>query len=141
VGAASWEREALEIARRTAAHPPDQAGVRDAGLCHGAAGLAHLFNRMYQATGEARLAAAARFWFERTLDMRRPGRGIAGYSAYHPREKESSSWNDDPGLLSGAAGIALSMMSAITPIVPSWDRMLLVSLPPTAREHKEGARP
>src|SRR5262249_52724928 len=33
-----WEREALVIARRAARRPSEQAGVRDAGLCHGAAG-------------------------------------------------------------------------------------------------------
>jgi lantibiotic modifying enzyme len=141
VGDASWEREALEIARRAVARPPDQAGVRDAGLCHGAAGLAHLFNRMYQATGEARLAEAARFWFARTLDMRQPGRGVAGYAAYRPREDGTIDWKADPGLLGGAAGIAMALLSAITPIEPAWDRMLLVSLPRTSGMHEEGAPP
>src|SRR5262249_12379647 len=63
VGELAWEREALAVALRAAARPPDQAGVQDAGLCHGAAGLGHLFNRLYQATGEPRLAEAACFWF------------------------------------------------------------------------------
>ena len=48
----AWEREALNIARRAAQRPPERAGVVDAGLCHGAAGLAHIYNRMFQATGE-----------------------------------------------------------------------------------------
>jgi hypothetical protein len=124
----SWEREALEIARRAAARPPDDAGVRDAGLCHGAAGLAQLFNRMYQATGDACLGDAARFWFARTLELRRPGCGIAGYSACESRPGEPARWRDDPGLLTGATGIALALLAAVTPIEPAWDRMLLVSL-------------
>jgi lantibiotic modifying enzyme len=123
----SWKREALEIARRAAARPPDQAGIRDAGLCHGAAGLAHLFNRMYHATGDQSLAEAARFWLARTLEMRQPGRGIAGFTAYHPREDGTPDWKDDPGLLTGAAGIALALLAATTPIEPAWDRMLLAS--------------
>jgi len=131
VDEASWEREALEIARRAAARPPDQAGVRDAGLCHGAAGLAHLFNRMYQATGDACLGDAARFWFARTLELRRPGCGIAGYAACESRSGEPARWRDDPGLLTGAAGIALALLAAVTPIEPAWDRMLLASLRPT----------
>ena len=37
----------------------------------------------FQATGEPGLAEAARSWFERTLVMRQPGRGIGGYEAWH----------------------------------------------------------
>jgi lantibiotic modifying enzyme len=122
-----WRREALAIARRAAARPPDQAGVRDAGLCHGAAGLAHLFNRMHHATGDPELAEAARFWFARTLDMRQSGLGIAGFAAYRPRENGTADWADDAGLLTGAAGIALALLAATTPIEPAWDRMLLAS--------------
>jgi lantibiotic modifying enzyme len=129
----SWEREALEIARRAAARPPGEAGVRDAGLCHGAAGLGHVFNRMYQATGDPCLGDAARFWFSRTLELRRPGCGIAGYASCESRPGEPPRWRDDPGLLTGAAGIALALLAAVTPIEPAWDRMLQVSLRPTGR--------
>jgi hypothetical protein len=31
--------------------------------------------------------------------------------------------------LTGAAGIALALLAAATPIEPAWDRMLLVSIP------------
>jgi hypothetical protein len=128
VGELAWERAALAIALRAAARPPEQAGVRDAGLCHGAAGLGHLFNRLYQASGEPRLAEAARFWFRRTLELRHPGHGIAGFAAFTPEREER--WVDEPGLLTGAAGIALALLAAATPVVPAWDRMLLVSIPP-----------
>jgi lantibiotic modifying enzyme len=131
LGNVSWEHEALQIARRAAARPPGQAGVLDAGLCHGAAGLGHVFNRMYQATGDPSLGDAARFWFARTLELRRPGCGIAGYAACDSRRGEPARWRDDPGLLTGAAGIALALLAAVTPIEPAWDRMLLASLRPT----------
>jgi lantibiotic modifying enzyme len=133
---ALWQREALAIARRAAARRPDQAGVRDAGLCHGAAGLAHLFNRMHQATGDPELAKAARFWFARTLAMRQPGRGIAGFAAYRPREDGTADWADDAALLTGAAGIALALLAATTAIEPAWDRMLLASPAPVAQSRK-----
>ena len=137
VGDASWEREAHEIARFAAARPPADAGVRGAGLCHGAAGLAHLFNRLFQATGDEGLAEAARFWFTEALNMRQPGRGIAGFAASYPRVEGGVDWIDDPGLLTGAAGIALALTAAVTTVEPDWDRMLLVSLPPAARGHAE----
>jgi hypothetical protein len=125
-----WEAAALAIARRAAERPSDQSGIQDAGLCHGGAGLGHLFNRMSQATGEPELAQAARVWFEQALAMRRPGRGIGGYEVWEPGDDGEWTWTTDPGLLTGAAGIALALLAATTPIEPAWDRMLLVSIPP-----------
>jgi hypothetical protein len=128
----AWEAAALAIARRATQRPFDQSGVRDAGLCHGSAGLAHLFNRMFQATGEPWLGEAARVWFERTLSMRRPGRGIGGYETWQPDAAGSPAWPPDPGLLNGSTGIALALLAATTSIEPRWDRMLLLSIPPRA---------
>ena len=101
-------------------------------LCHGAAGLGHLFNRMFQATGQQCLAEASRFWFERAIGMRRPGRGIGGYEAWAIRDDGEMTWQADQGLLVGAAGIALAMMAATSDVEPAWDRMLLVDVPPRA---------
>ena len=122
-----WEREALAIATRAAAREPESAGVKDAGLCHGAAGLGHIFNRLFQATGEEVFREAARYWFERTIEMKLTGQGIAGFSVFMPGEDGTERWVDEPGLLMGAAGIALALLAAVTDIEPQWDRMLLVS--------------
>jgi hypothetical protein len=111
------------LAVRAAARPPGQTGVTDAGLCHGSAGLAHLFNRMYQMTAEPALADAARFWVERTVELcsaMAPGRDVTLTEAARPAWK-------GPGLLEGAAGIALAMEAAATTAEPVWDQMLLVS--------------
>lgn len=129
VGNSAWEDEAINIARRAALRPPERAGVVDAGLCHGAAGLAHIYNRMFQATGDPLFKESTRFWFERTLELRRPGQGIAGFSAFRPDDDGNEGWADDPGILTGAAGIALALLSATTDIEPKWDQMLLVSVP------------
>jgi lantibiotic biosynthesis protein len=121
----AWEREALMIARRAAERSANKSDVKDCGLCHGAAGVAHLFNRLFQATDEPWLGAAARFWFERTLEMRRPNRGVAGFAAFRRRGKKR--WIAAPGILEGAAGIGLALLAATTPIEPKWDRMLMLS--------------
>lgn len=126
-GEIAWEHEAVALARRAADRPPDETRVVDAGLCHGAAGLGHVFNRMHQSTGDPRLAEAARSWFERTLNMRRPGEGVGGFCAWQVADEGPEGWVADPGLLTGAAGIGLALLAAITPIEPAWDRMLLLS--------------
>ena len=127
-GEPAWAAAATGLAVRAAARPPGQTGVVDAGLCHGSAGLAHLFNRMYQMTAEPALADAARFWVERTLELcsaLAPGRGVTLTEAARPAWK-------GPGLLEGAAGVALAMEAAATTAEPVWDQMLLVSAPLTA---------
>jgi len=124
VGEGAWEHAALCIARRAAARPQNESGVADAALCHGAAGVGHVFNRLYQATGDESLGAAARMWIRRALDMREPRCGVAGYRAYAGAD---DSWKDDAGFLTGAGGIALALAAAATEIEPAWDRVLLLS--------------
>ena len=126
-GRSDWEKEALAIARQCAARSVENAGVVDAGLCHGALGDAHLFNRLYQATGDAAFAEAARHWYERGLNLRRPGEGYAGFPSWGPDRDRQMTWIADPGFLTGAAGIGLALLGATTPIEPQWDRLLLVS--------------
>jgi hypothetical protein len=123
----AWEDKALEIARAAARRPPEQSLVRDAGVCHGAAGLAHLFNRFWQASGEEVFRDAARSWIERTLELRVPGEGIAGFRAWHALSGSNGQWAAEPGLLEGASGIGLVLLAAVSTVEPEWDRILLVS--------------
>lgn len=136
-GRPSWCAAAEDIAVAAASRDPAQAGVRDAGICHGSAGVAHLFHRLYRACGRAELADAARFWFQRTLEMRRADRGVGGFSAWSiPRGQGSTGelgWVDDPGMLTGAAGVGLCLLGAVSGLEPSWDACLMASAPPARR--------
>lgn len=130
VGEPVWEREAIEIGRLAAKRPLDETGVVDAGLCHGAAGLGHIFNRMYQATGDPLLGATACSWVEHTLRLRRPHQGIAGFSAWMAAADGEGGWVSDPCFLTGAAGVGLALLAATAPIEPAWDRVLLTGVQP-----------
>ena len=127
VGEPAWEGKALEVARAAARRPPEQSAVRDAGVCHGAAGLAHLFNRFWQASGEEVFRDAARSWIERTLEFRVPGEGIAGFRAWHALAGSNGQWKAEPGFLEGATGVALVLLAAVSTVEPEWDRLLLLS--------------
>jgi hypothetical protein len=127
VGEPGWEAKALEIARAAADRPLEHSAVRDAGICHGAAGLAHLFNRFWQASGEEVFRTAARAWIEHALAFRVPGEGIAGFRAWHAQQGATGEWVADPGFLEGATGIALVLLAAVSTVEPEWDRLLLVS--------------
>lgn len=126
-GEPEWERAAIETALSSATRPEELARIRDAGLCHGALGLAHLFNRMYQASGEETLAEAARSWYEWALGFRKPGSGVGGFQSWTAETAENAEkWRDDPGFLEGASGIGLALLAAVSPVDPEWDRLLLV---------------
>jgi lantibiotic biosynthesis protein len=125
----AWEAEALEIARRAVTRPMDESRVIEACLCHGAAGLGHVFNRMHQATGDPLLAEAARRWFLHALDLRRPGEGVAGFLSYASEDPDEPKWAATTGFLVGASGVALALLAAVTPQEPAWDRALAISVP------------
>jgi lantibiotic biosynthesis protein len=92
-------------ARRTARWPVEQ------GLCHGAAGIGHLYNRMYQATRDDRFAVHARTWLLKAMIV-------------HREQSALSSSTPDPSLLSGFAGIGLALLAGVTSTAPTWDRLL-----------------
>lgn len=126
-----WRDEALAIARVAARRAFEDTMVGDAGLCHGATGNAHLFNRIYQATGDDELRDAAQRWYRIALNMRTPGQGLAGYlSWYESIRPGNGEWRGEPGFLTGIAGIGLALLAAVTDIEPSWDRVMVISVPP-----------
>jgi hypothetical protein len=128
VGEAAWEGEAIAIARGCAARAQEASGVIDAGICHGAAGAAHLFNRLYQATGDPAFRDAAVAWIEQVLAYRQPGKGVGGFEMWVVGEGEELAWRSDPGFLTGSAGVGLALLAAATPVEPEWDRILLADM-------------
>ena len=132
IGVEEWRETALDIATHAATSAPEDSGIRDAGLCHGALGLAHIYNRIYQAGGGELFAGAARFWYGRGLDMRQPERGIAGFESWELGWDMQMSWRADPGLMTGAAGIGLALLAGLTSVEPQWDRLLMIAIPPAS---------
>jgi lantibiotic modifying enzyme len=131
VGDAGWAQTAVALACRAAERPVSETGVVNACFCHGAAGLAHLYNRMYQATGQRKLGRAAVYWLERTLDFYHRARVNGGswvQGSWDPAQKERWTWTGID-LVEGAAGVALVLLAAATSVEPTWDRMFLVSTP------------
>lgn len=124
---AEWRQEAIALLRRASVRVPGDNRVFDSGFCHGTAGLAHMFNRAYQATGDQALGEAARGWFARLLRERQPDRGIAGFPSFQP-DGDEPIWVDEAGLLTGSAGVGLVLLAATTAIEPGWDRYVLTKL-------------
>lgn len=124
-----WEQEALAIAAEAAVRDPATSGVTDACFCHGTAGLAHIFNRIYHAYPDPRFADAAEYWLRQTLQFREPGKGAAGYLVWGIDAQENQVLIEKLSLLEGLAGIGLSLLAAVSSIEPCWDRIFLLDIP------------
>ena len=79
LGQCDWRHAALQTGLASCAVRFRDSGVRDACLCHGASGLGHMLNRLFQATGIPEFGEAARRWLRVTVGMRRQGEGIGGF--------------------------------------------------------------
>ena len=125
IGREDWRNYAKRVLDRCLDFPLQDAGCNDAALCHGAMGISHILNRIYQSSGDTRYREKAITWLRRGLEMRKPGSGVGGFLAYRP--EHTPEWDPDPTFLSGGIGIALVLLSAIQAIEPRWDQLLLLS--------------
>jgi hypothetical protein len=125
-GRKDWEKKALEILlfgtkRRDAAAE----AVLDAGLCHGAAGIAHIYSRLFFSSGIKAFKETAEYWMEQVFKMAAFEDGLAGYKQRVSNQK--GTWVNSAGVLDGIAGIGLALIAAISDTEPKWDECLLLS--------------
>ncbi len=119
---------ALDLADRAARRPLEEAGLRDACLCHGSLGNAHLFHRLAEMTGSPQFRTAAQAYLREGLSRRRDGEGFCGFLHELPPVvglRETTIQDSAAGLLEGAAGIGLALISSLGGARPTWDRFLL----------------
>src|SRR5262249_3619731 len=122
-----WRRQALELARSCAVRSVERAAVGDAAICHGAMGVVHILNRFYQYTGDEVFEVGSRVWLDRGLQMRTE-HPLAGFPAKQLDNHGRPIWVADPGLVTGAIGVALVLLATISELEPLWDRLLLTDL-------------
>ena len=125
LGNESWKKEYLEIfdicsLRRSM----EDDFVFDAGLCHGSAGLAQIFNRVFQMSKKEVYRESSEFWIRKTLEMATHQDGLAGFKAY--RSSQYGGWANEPGLLEGIAGTGLALIASISNEDTGWDKCLLI---------------
>jgi len=96
--------------------------LHDADFCHGSVGVAHIFSRFYNYTGNENFRKAAEYYYRKTIDMAVHPDGLAGY-----KHLTDDGLVTDYSLLEGISGIGLSLISAVSDIEPQWDQCLLLS--------------
>ncbi len=113
---------ALDILRKSAERlDPKEALILDAGLCHGAFGVAHIYRHLYKETNERLFVKTADHWATVGIDLAIHQDGYCGY------KKESvGNWVLEDCLLDGISGIGLTMLSYLKNDCKDWDKTLLI---------------
>jgi lantibiotic biosynthesis protein len=124
-----WTQSGLRLATEAAEHSLNKRW-EDICLCHGSAGVGHIFNRLYQAYDLAIFAEASMCCLIGTLRARKKKGGIAGFRARLWDSAGKPIWDDNPGLLNGAAGVGLALLAALSDQEPMWDSCMLLDMPP-----------
>ena len=91
-------------------------------LCHGVAGLLQIVLRFANDTSQGFFAEMATELTEQLLNLFEPD-SLSGFRDIEPDGRKV----DNPGLLEGAAGAALTLLAAATDVEPAWDRIFLLS--------------
>jgi len=108
-GRADWAEAARCTGARAASRDACDSGVADPWLCHGGAGVAHVFGCLARATGDPIFADAARRWWQRALDL-----------------AQEHTIRAAPALLEGATGLGLALLAAMRGAPPRWNALLLL---------------
>ncbi|RZF60234.1 lanthionine synthetase C family protein [Sphingobacterium corticibacterium] len=126
VGNQEWEEIAMSVLlQSTTRKNALKERVVDAGFCHGSAGIAHIYNRLYQYTGNPVFKESALHWLDDMLRKAVFPDGPAGYKAWYPQSY--GGWKSEFGLLQGISGIGLVLLAAISDVEPVWDECFLLS--------------
>ncbi|MCL2290899.1 MAG: lanthionine synthetase C family protein [Bacteroidetes bacterium] len=124
----AWVEKALEIFlfAATQRRNLEENNVIDVALCHGTAGVGHIFYRMWWNTKLPEFKDAADYWFEQTLKKATFEDGLAGFKILSIQDKNEV-WINNYGLLEGIIGIGLALFTYYYETDPTWDECLLLS--------------
>ncbi len=101
-----WRKTAMEIYKH-ASHrrTPSTTMVVDAGLCHGTAGIAMLFQDIAIKSKDVIFEECVNFWMAETIKMAKFEDGVAGYKTVFLNDTRL-----DYSLITGVSGIGLMML-------------------------------
>lgn len=97
--------------------------IEDAGFCHGTAGVAHIYNNIFEQTKNDIFKNTANYWYQQTLDFATYKKDYCGYLF----KKGTKGWRPNDSLLVGLAGVGLTLLSNVDSKLHHWDECLLLS--------------
>ncbi|BAU55615.1 Lanthionine synthetase C-like protein [Mucilaginibacter gotjawali] len=102
---------------------PKETYVRDASICHGSIGIAHIYNKIWRLTNNLIYRNAAEFWIDYSLEKENY---LQGENCFMKFNAYSNRYEKNLSLLEGSAGIGLALISFITEDY-SWDHCLMLN--------------
>jgi len=118
-----WKERGLEVLLYTTRRRTfEESYVSDAGICHGSAGIAMIYRRIFFETHREEFKDAFSYWINQTLNFSRFDDGLAGY-----KKSVKNGWENDYSLLTGISGIGLVLLSNLVDDQQNWDEMFLLS--------------
>lgn len=97
--------------------------IFDAGICHGTAGVAHIYNKLAILTNDVSFEESSKYWIEQTIQYSSYNDGIGGYKRFNAYE---NIYERSPGLLEGTAGIGLVLSSYLSGNF-DWDYCIMLN--------------
>jgi lantibiotic modifying enzyme len=98
--------------------------IRDSAICHGSAGVAHMYRRFAEATGNPLFHSTAGYWLTDTLRRARPETEANVF--LQVTSAAADPYTPSLSLLEGEASIGMVLLTALG--APAhWDRFLLLS--------------
>jgi hypothetical protein len=122
VGERSYADAAVSAMEAVYRRPLRDRQIDSPTFCHGIAGLQQITLRFAIETRMPLFADEARKLHRQLTDAYEPDSGF-GYRNVEPGGNRI----DQPGLLDGAAGVALVLLAASTPVEPTWDALFMLS--------------
>lgn len=121
----SWIKEATELfCFNTQRKNEEDTYVKDAGFCHGSAGIAQIYRRLFLETGRDIYYHNSFYWIVKTLELGNDDDIQVGYKTY----SQGNFYPSDNSLLSGLSGIGLSLLSFLNDkSYSTWDTFFLLS--------------
>lgn len=130
--------EAIQLAQRCSLRRLHNSGIKqsrkkqvhDVCFCHGSAGLANLFHRIYQKSGCIEMKVTAEYWLHTCLYQGRNNGlpdSIGGFMGATVGKDRRTKWRKDPGLLNGASGVGLCLLSFADGSANNWDSLFLTN--------------
>jgi len=99
--------------------------INDGGICHGIAGVAHIYNRLYFDFRDSVFEEAKNFWFDKLKLYIDNCGGMKSFKYFDVIKNEFS---PSSNFLTGSTGAGLALISQIdNRIIPKWDEFLLLS--------------
>jgi len=113
---------AVSALKAVARRPISERAIDSPTFCHGVAGLLHIMLRFSNEERGALFAEEVQRLTDQILLQWEPD-SYLGFCSLEPGNRRV----DQPGLLDGAAGVAIALLAAATDEPPLWDRLFLLA--------------